>query len=143
MERKEQQILENLTEEEKIDNPVHRKMWENLYKKIDSKIKDLESQLSSLKYNELEIIEQILVHILDTYKTHYVLDGGKQALDIFSEISDDLVSSYCLTNSLKYLLRYGKKEGKNIKDLLKAIHCIILMIHFDHYKKTFKKEEDE
>ena len=32
-------------------------------------------------------------------------------------------------NALKYLLRYGKKDGKNKKDLLKAIHYIILMMY--------------
>ena len=30
---------------------------------------------------------------------------------------------------MKYLARYGKKDGKNRKDLLKAMHYIILMMY--------------
>ena len=35
---------------------------------------------------------------------------------------------FCQANAIKYLCRYGKKNGKNRKDLLKAIHYIILLM---------------
>jgi hypothetical protein len=35
---------------------------------------------------------------------------------------------FCQANAIKYLARYGKKNGKNRKDLLKAIHYIVLLM---------------
>jgi hypothetical protein len=35
---------------------------------------------------------------------------------------------FCQANAIKYLCRYGKKSGKNRKDLLKAIHYIVLLM---------------
>ena len=35
---------------------------------------------------------------------------------------------------LKYAQRYGKKEGKNKKDLMKVIHYAIIQLSQDHYK---------
>jgi hypothetical protein len=31
---------------------------------------------------------------------------------------------------LKYIMRYGKKDGFNKKDLLKVIHYTVLLWHF-------------
>jgi hypothetical protein len=36
---------------------------------------------------------------------------------------------FCMGNIQKYWKRYGKKEGKNRKDLLKIIHYAIIMLH--------------
>ncbi len=39
-------------------------------------------------------------------------------------------------NIIKYGSRYGSKEGKEKKDLLKVIHYAMLLLHFDeHYGK--------
>ena len=35
---------------------------------------------------------------------------------------------FCQANAIKYLCRYGKKSGKNRKDLLIAIHYIVLLM---------------
>ena len=35
---------------------------------------------------------------------------------------------FCQANAIKYLCRYGKKDGKNRKDLLKAIHYVVLLM---------------
>ena len=37
-------------------------------------------------------------------------------------------------NILKYAQRYGKKEGKNKKDLMKVIHYAMIQLSQDHYK---------
>ena len=47
-------------------------------------------------------------------------------MDIFRELSID--RDFCHANAIKYLLRFGKKNGKNEEDLYKAIHYIILLI---------------
>jgi hypothetical protein len=36
--------------------------------------------------------------------------------------------------ALKYLWRYGKKNGNNRDDLMKALHYIMLTLYVDHYK---------
>ena len=36
-------------------------------------------------------------------------------------------------NILKYAQRYGKKDGKNKKDLMKVIHYAIIQLSQDHY----------
>jgi hypothetical protein len=38
------------------------------------------------------------------------------------------MTNTCIDNSLKYLMRYGKKNGSNRDDLLKAVHYIILAL---------------
>jgi len=40
----------------------------------------------------------------------------------------DIDKDFCQANAIKYLCRYGKKDGKNRKDLLKAIHYIVLLL---------------
>ena len=48
----------------------------------------------------------------------------------------DIASGFCQANILKYGSRYGSKDGKNKKDLLKVIHYAMLLLHFDgHYGK--------
>ena len=37
-------------------------------------------------------------------------------------------------NAIKYLARFGKKNGRNRKDLLKAIHYIILLMSSENNK---------
>ena len=51
---------------------------------------------------------------------------GSQVQDLFQSIG--IASDFCRGNAMKYLARYGKKGGKNKKDLFKAIHYIILLI---------------
>ena len=41
---------------------------------------------------------------------------------------------FCQANAIKYLARYGKKAGKNRKDLLKAIHYIVLLMSSEDKK---------
>ena len=50
---------------------------------------------------------------------------------IVKSLQDYLDGTYSTArdNALKYLLRFGKKEGKNPKDLYKAMHYIILMLY--------------
>ena len=85
-------------------------------------------------YNEDKQLEKIKAHIQSTYGQHYVsgIDGKSpvQVQDIL--ISSGHAESFYIGNALKYLVRYGKKEGKNQKDLLKAMHYIILLMELNH-----------
>ncbi len=90
------------------------------------------------KYHEAEIIQDIEDYVSSTYNGHYT--GTKhefrnvQTIDLMA--SRDLASSFCQSNILKYGSRYGSKEGRNKKDLMKVIHYAMLLLHFDeHYGK--------
>ena len=47
-----------------------------------------------------------------------------------------------VTNAIKYLCRYGKKNGHNRKDLLKAIHYIVLLMSSEDQEYADQMEED-
>ena len=81
------------------------------------------------RYNEGKILREVEAYLSSTYKGHYV--GGEtkiQTLDLIDSIGDS--ESFCRSNAIKYLSRFGKKEGKNRNDLLKVIHYAILLYHF-------------
>ena len=80
-----------------------------------------------MKYNEERIIEEISRYIKGTYGEHYsTTKDGFQVQDMLRHLNID--KDFCQANAIKYLCRYGKKAGKNRKDLLKAIHYIVLLM---------------
>ena len=80
-----------------------------------------------MKYNEEKIIEEISRYIKGTYGEHYsTTKDGFQVQDLLRHLEID--KDFCQANAIKYLCRYGKKAGKNRKDLLKAIHYIVLLM---------------
>ena len=80
-----------------------------------------------MKYNEKQILKEVIEYISSTYNQHYSTDGkGLQAMDIFRNLGID--KNHCHANAIKYLLRYGKKQGRNQEDLYKAIHYIVLLL---------------
>ena len=90
------------------------------------------------KYHEKEILKDVEEYVSRTYNGHYT--GTKheyrnvQTIDLMA--SRDLASDFCQANILKYGSRYGSKDGKNKKDLMKVIHYAMLLLHFDeHYGK--------
>ena len=80
------------------------------------------------KYNEKQILDQLTEYVLSTYAGHYVGKDEIQTLDVWESL--DMAEQMCQGTAIKYLMRFGKKDGKNKKDLLKAIHYIILLMNF-------------
>ena len=90
------------------------------------------------KYNEKEILKDIEEYVSRTYQGHYTGKSHEyrnvQTLDLMA--AKELASGFCQANILKYGSRYGNKDGKNTKDLMKVIHYAMLLLHFDgHYGK--------
>ena len=88
------------------------------------------------KYHEEEILKDIEEYVSRTYSGHYT--GTKhqfrkvQTIDLMA--ARDIAAQFCQANILKYGSRYGSKDGKNQKDLMKVIHYAMLLLHFDgHY----------
>lgn len=86
-----------------------------------------------MKYNEKEILKQIEEYIESTYSQHYSSDDNIQVNDLIMAIGHGEGSF--IANAIEYLARYGKKEGKNQKDLFKAIHNIIFLLYLNHQEK--------
>ena len=70
----------------------------------------------NMKYNEDKILKEVIDYIEKTYSEHYSVDkSGFQVQDMLRHL--DIDKDFCQSNAIKYLCRYGKKDGKNRKDL--------------------------
>jgi Protein of unknwon function (DUF3310). len=85
----------------------------------------IDSDITS--FSELGVITELEEYIISTYSQHYTNDNNNiQALDVWQ--ARGTMTSSCIDTTIKYLMRYGKKDGSNRKDLLKAAHYIILAL---------------
>ena len=90
------------------------------------------------RYNEFELISELEDYVNSTYTEHYsknkyqatefIIDGGHG-------------EGFCLGNILKYTQRYGNKEGKNRKDLLKVLHYALIALHVHDLEHDKRLEE--
>ena len=80
------------------------------------------------KYSEDVILQELRDYLSGTYRAHYANDNKTQTLDLIDSIGDS--EAFCRSNAIKYLSRFGKKDGKSKLDILKAIHYCILLYHF-------------
>mgnify|MGYP001349094805 CR=1 FL=1 len=81
------------------------------------------------KFEEDLTLKEVREYLSGTYKSHYTSKESKtQTLDLIESIGD--AEAFTRSNAIKYLSRFGKKEGKSKLDILKAIHYCILLYHF-------------
>ena len=78
------------------------------------------------KFEENTHIQELEDYINSTYGQHYATDKY-QATDVI--IDSGHGEGFCIGNIMKYAKRYGNKEGKNKKDLLKILHYGIIMLY--------------
>ena len=78
-------------------------------------------------YSEDKIIDEIKKYIDSTYGQHYVGNKEIQTVDFWESLGS--LETTARDTAIKYLARYGRKDGRNKKDLLKAVHYIILMMY--------------
>ena len=89
------------------------------------------------KYNEDKILKEVRDYLSSTYKSHYTSQESKtQTLDLIESIGD--AEAFCRSNAIKYLSRFGKKDGKSKLDITKAIHYCILLWHFSELDNETK-----
>lgn len=91
------------------------------------------------KYREGELLQEAANYIASTYGQHYAGKDGVQALDLIFSAGHG--EGFCIGDALKYLSRYGRKEGHNRKDLLKAIHYIVLAMYLLDNEREKPKEK--
>ena len=81
------------------------------------------------KYEEDKTLKAVEEYISSTYHSHYTSEQSKtQTLDLIESIGD--AEAFTRSNAIKYLSRFGKKNGKSKMDILKAIHYCVLLYHF-------------
>ena len=86
------------------------------------------------KYNEEEIVRELLQYIRGTYGQHYAAnDQNIQTLD-FIEASHGDGEAFSRDNILKYTSRYDKK-GTPKRDIMKIMHYAVLLMFF-HNKNS-------
>jgi phage-related minor tail protein len=88
----------------------------------------------NFKYNEDNLLDDSFEYIKSTYNQHYVGKKEIQTLDVWENMG--IAEDMCLGTIVKYAMRYGKKDGKNKKDLLKIIHYTILALHYGGHGET-------
>jgi len=118
-------------------NSAYNDGWTQQYHREQLEKMDYEPQRNhQYKYHEEEILKDIEEYVSNTYNGHYT--GTKhefrkvQTIDLMA--ARDIAAQFCQANILKYGSRYGSKDGRNKKDLLKVIHYAMLLLHFDgHY----------
>jgi hypothetical protein len=89
------------------------------------------------KYEEDKTLKEVTDYIQSTYNSHYTSkDSPTQVIDLIASIGDG--EPFSRSNAIKYLSRFGRKNGKSKLDLLKAIHYCILLYYFSglHSNKT-------
>ena len=81
------------------------------------------------KYNEEEIVKELLEYIRGTYNQHYSAGDQKiQTLDLIEACGDG--EAFCRSNILKYASRYDKK-GSARRDIMKIMHYAVLLMNFN------------
>lgn len=80
------------------------------------------------KYKEDETLNKISAYIASTYTSHYS-QNSIQATEFI--IDSGHGEGFCIGNIIKYAQRYGKKGGKNKRDIMKLIHYAIMLLSIE------------
>ena len=87
-----------------------------------------EARKSLFKYDEDKTLDKAREYIGNTYSQHYTGKDNIQIQDVFEQM--EISEAFTRGAAMKYLFRFGQKEGKNPKDLLKCIHYLCLLYHY-------------
>jgi hypothetical protein len=78
------------------------------------------------KFNEPELLRQLQAYIDATYDEHYA-QGRIQTTEFIQSNGGGI--EFTRGNIIKYAQRYGMKDGRNRKDILKVLHYAIIMLN--------------
>ncbi len=85
-------------------------------------------------FDEDKLINELKQYFDSTYSQHYASKGKIQVTEFIASHCD--TPDFFRGNAMKYLARYGHKEGHNRKDLLKAVHYLIMLLSWHDKKFT-------
>ena len=117
-------FVTGLLDDDDVDNNS------SILNNIEDRIQlNIDNKNGRWKYREDEILKEIQDYLGGTYNAHYTSKESKtQTLDLIESIGD--AEAFCRSNAIKYLSRFGKKNGKSRLDILKAIHYCVLLYNF-------------
>ena len=78
------------------------------------------------KYNEDGLLDELRQYVDATYNQHYA-QSKIQTTEFIIDNGHGI--GFCVGNAMKYLQRYGKKNGYNRQDIMKALHYILIMLY--------------
>jgi len=84
--------------------------------------------VKNYKYNEDETLDILKVYIDSTYSSHYSKNKS-QATEFI--IDCGYGEGFCIGNIIKYAQRFGKKSGRNKRDIMKLIHYAIILLSIE------------
>ena len=87
------------------------------------------------KYNEDGLLLELKDYIDSTYGQHYA-QGKIQTTEFIIDNGHGI--GHTVGNVIKYAQRYGKKEGRNRKDILKILHYALIMLYIHDIETNFK-----
>jgi hypothetical protein len=94
------------------------------------------TSMAEYKYNEDKLLAELRQYIDKTYGQHYSQSKFQTTEFI---IDNGLGVGFCAGNVIKYVQRYGKKNGYNRNDLMKVLHYALILLHVHdetHGEKT-------
>jgi len=81
------------------------------------------------KFNEDKVVEELKKYIDFTYDQHYAQTKTQTTEIVFENGHGE---GFCIGNIIKYAQRFGKKNGRNEKDLYKVLHYTIILLGAMH-----------
>lgn len=78
------------------------------------------------KYDEDRILQEMREYVESTYGAHYIGEDNIQALDLIA--AGGMLMHFAAASIIKYVFRFGKKDGYNRKDIMKVIHYAMFML---------------
>ena len=126
------EIDQHTTEEQYMRGGEMPETGEDIINEFKAFVDQIANQQYSYKYAENQIISDFQAYIDYTYSQHYQTETNIQCFDAWIAL-DDATPTFRNT-ALKYLWRYGKKNGNNKDDLMKVLHYTIMCLYNDHYK---------
>lgn len=88
--------------------------------------------MTDYKYNEMALLDELEDYINSTYSSSYQReDDAPQVFEL--GLNSGKAFGFATLSAMKYLDRFGTKDGENRKDLLKAFHfCLLALYAFDY-----------
>lgn len=86
------------------------------------------------RFLEAVTLKKLQEYVDSTYSQHYVGKKETQVIDLWESLGS--LETTSRDTAIKYLCRYGKKDGRNQKDLYKAMHYIMLMIYCSEVERA-------
>ena len=104
----------------------NKKGWDSFFDRVDEVEQDDEFNPNLYKFNEGQLLVDLREYVNSTYRAHYS-QNKFQATEFILDCGHG--EGFALGNVLKYVQRYGRKNGYNRDDLMKVLHYALIALH--------------